>query len=149
MQFHLIQYSYWVINLNLKECFEKGYLREIPMSSEKAQSNLSSALEFLKDAEANFRDNRFKSSLILTYLACLNASKALLFKNGISEGSHVCIVLYLRENYPALKNLVDKYNSLRSRRHSIQYSGTSIDSVEVKDYLNFSQEFLNKVKEVL
>jgi uncharacterized protein (UPF0332 family) len=54
-----------------------------------------------------------------------HAARALLFRDGITERSHICIILYLQENYVKPGKLeqgfVNALNSLRIERHNEFY----------------------------
>ena len=51
-----------------------------------------------------------------------HSSRALLFKDGVKERSHLCIVSYIRETYPRLRRLSNQLDVYRRNRHSTLYA---------------------------
>lgn len=51
-----------------------------------------------------------------------HAARALLFRDGIKERSHLCTISYLKETYPRLKRLANQLDTYRRNRHNIIYA---------------------------
>ncbi len=77
--------------MNIKECFNKGYLIKIKSSENKAIQSLTSARSSLKKARDNTRIKNMDVAVIMSYTAMFHAFRALLFSKGIKERSHVCM----------------------------------------------------------
>jgi uncharacterized protein (UPF0332 family) len=135
--------------LNLKDCFDKRLLKKMPPSREKAKRNLEAAKKFLEDAQANYNEKRFESSMMLAYTAAFNAVKSLLTSEGVSEASHICTILYLNDRHPELVELVETLDAFRSRRHGIQYSATTTTPEEAGEYLTFTRKLIEEINNKL
>ncbi|MFA4702138.1 HEPN domain-containing protein [Pyrococcus kukulkanii] len=84
---------------NFKVCIEKGLLRRVPPSTEKAFLSLKRAEEWLVEAEMNLKFGSYRTSLIASYLAMFHSARALLFKDGWREKNHFCVARFLEEFY--------------------------------------------------
>ncbi|RME69626.1 MAG: HEPN domain-containing protein [Nitrospirae bacterium] len=68
---------------------------------------MEKALEFLRDAKANFKEGRFRTSVNRAYYAALNAARSLLILEGVNPESHegVVTMLSLRFVKPGLMDV--------------------------------------------
>lgn len=138
--------------MNIAECFEKRLLRRTEPDPNKARRSLEIAKSKLKTAKESFEKELYGPTIIYGYTSMFHSSRALLYKDGISEKSHYCLVLYIRENYkkdiaPYLINSLDSY---RKERHETLYGLEFIEtkkdaSLIIKD----AGQLLEKVKEIL
>jgi len=138
--------------MNTKDCFKKRMLRRIPKNTEKAKRSLEISENKLKIAEESFNKKLYGPSLIYSYMSMFHSSRALLYKDGVQEKSHICLVLYIKEFYskkipPYLINSLDTF---RKERHETLYG---LDFIETKDDaelgINDSKKFLETVKKIL
>lgn len=60
--------------------------------------------------------------IFCSYTAMFHAARALLFRDGIKERSHICTVSYLRETYPRLRRLANQLDVYRRNRHNTLYA---------------------------
>jgi len=81
------------------------------------------------------------------------ASRALLFHDGVIEKSHACVVAYLREHYSSAigQDKINWLDTYRLERHESFYGleKSNIDEDEAKDALEKSEKFLEKVQQIL
>ncbi len=78
-----------------EECFERGLLRNVPASEEKANLSLAQAREWIREAGKDCGIGAFRSAHIAAYMGYFHAARALLYRDGIREKSHYCIGIYL------------------------------------------------------
>lgn len=122
----------------LDDCFNKGLIRKIPPSKEKALRSLNKANRWLEEAKKSLSFNLFNSCLVASYSAMFHASRALLFKDGFREKSHYCLARYLEERYVnagklnrAVVDLLDRFRTLRHEDlYELDFSATQDDAEE-------------------
>jgi len=51
-----------------------------------------------------------------------HAARSILFRDGVKERSHLCVVSYIQESYPQLKRLANQLDSYRRNRHNTLYA---------------------------
>jgi uncharacterized protein (UPF0332 family) len=138
--------------MNTKDCFEKRMLRKIPKDIKKAERSLEISENKLKTAEESFNKDLFGPCLIYSYTSMFHSARALLYKDGVQEKSHICLVLYIKEFYskkipPYLINSLDTF---RKERHETLYG---LDFIETKDDAKLgitdAKKFLETVKKIL
>ena len=138
--------------MNIAECFEKRLLGRTKPDTKKAMRLLEIAEKKLETAKESFEKKLYGPTIIYGYTSMFHSSRALLYKDGISEKSHYCLVLYIRENYskdiaPYLINSLDSY---RKERHETLYG---LEFVETKKdaslIIKDAEQLLEKVKEIL
>lgn len=137
--------------MKLKDCFAKRLLRKERPDLEKSKRSIEVAEAKLDEAEKALIHGLFDATVILAYTAMFHAARAVLFKDGIVEKSHVCLISYLREIYvntgklsEALVNILD---SLRIGRHETLYGLEAKSSLEEAKYsLEKAKEFLLTIK---
>lgn len=120
----------------------------------KAKESLELAKHFLERSEGNLDMKYYDIALICAYNSMLHASRALLFRDGIKERSHICIVLYLREKYVKQGILQDRFVNIldiaRKSRHKTQYGGrVGVTRSEVLTLINDSKEFMGVIEEIV
>lgn len=109
----------------LDECFERGLLRKVFPSKERALKSMAKARKWLKEARKNLKFGLFDSCLVSSYSAMFHAARSLLFKDGLREKSHYCVARYIEEKYVESGKLprvvVDLLDRLRDLRHEDLY----------------------------
>jgi len=83
-----------------------------------------------------------------------HAARALLFRDGFTEKSHVCLIEYLREKYVKAgrmsEALVNALDSARAERHETLYGlETRIGKKDAEYSLEKAKEFLAMIKNML
>ena len=107
--------------MKLKECFDKRLLVKIKPSSNKAKQSLVSARGNLRKARDNIKINNMDVAVVMAYTAMFHSFRALLFIDGVKERSHICLLEYVKENFPNLKNLAKEADAYRRFRHTALY----------------------------
>jgi len=91
----------------------------------KAKYSIETAKDKLKQAQELASAEFNETALVTAYAAMFHAARALLYKDGIQEKSHYCIVVYLREQYSKAgkldAGLLTVMDALREERHSVMY----------------------------
>lgn len=139
----------------VNDCFEKRLLREIAPDLEKAKKSIEASERKLKKAKIAYEKEMYDIVIIRSYECMFHASRALLFKDGVVEKSHICVVLYLQRFYAELGKIEQRFvnilNDLRITRHSefydLEEKNYSIQDADIA--IRDAESFLNKVKEIL
>ena len=92
---------------------------------EKAKKSLEMSIKKLEEAKKALEYNLLDSCMIMAYTAMFHAARALLYKDGIQEKSHLCLIIYLREKYSEklpvhLINALDAYRIERMPEEFLQ-----------------------------
>ena len=137
-----------------KDCLEKGLLRKIPPSKDKALGSIKKAEKWFDEAKKSLKTKALDSSVLASYLVFFHSARAVLFFDGIREKSHACIALYLEEMYVKTGKLEKKWVELldhqRDLRHSGQYDlSFSATEKEAGDALDSAGNFLKRMKVLL
>jgi len=97
--------------VRIQDCFKEGLLKRTTPSKQYAIKSLENSLMYIQDAKENLTLNNTNLVIFCSYTAMFHAARALLFRDGIKERSHLCIVSYLKETYPQLKRLANQLDS--------------------------------------
>jgi uncharacterized protein (UPF0332 family) len=133
----------------LDDCFKKG-LKRIRPDIDSAKRSILTAGRHLKDAEAVYGAKAYTATLISSYEAMFHAARAVLFRDGIKEHSHVCIPVYIRDTYPELEayaNILDSYRILRER--AAYGLDVEISEQEAREAVNNARDLLEKMKNII
>jgi uncharacterized protein (UPF0332 family) len=141
--------------VRLKDCYDKGLLRKRRPDHLKSKRALELARADLDRAEKLHESRFFMESRLLSYTSMFQAARGLLFKEGVFERSHACVVKYLIANYTKKHildiNYVNWLDTLRVERHESLY-GLEILHVtkeEAEDSLSKASRFVDKISEIL
>jgi len=134
-----------------KNCVEKGLLRKIPASEDKAHLSIKKAEEWLSEAEKSFESHALNSSVLASYMVMFSSARAILFLDGFREKSHACVARYLEEKYVKSGKLEKKWIELldhaREIRHDDQYNLSFFSTQEeAEKALKSAGEFLKMMK---
>ncbi|HEC77357.1 MAG TPA: HEPN domain-containing protein [Thermoplasmatales archaeon] len=138
--------------MNLEECFEKRLLRKIEPDYEKAKRSIEVAMDKLKKAKDAFDKKFLDACLLYGYTSMFHSARALLYKDGMQEKSHVCIVLYLKEKYSneIPYYLIQSLDSFRKERHEALYGlDFEVREKDVMLAIKDAEEFIEVVKKLL
>ncbi len=83
--------------MNIEECFEKRLLRNAPPDRLKSKKALEMSDRAIKQAEKLMEHGFYEQVILYSYTAMFQGARALLFKDGITEKSHYCVIEYLRK----------------------------------------------------
>jgi uncharacterized protein (UPF0332 family) len=138
--------------MNFKDCLSKGMIRKDKTAPERVEKSLEIAERFLESSKKNIEIQELEMSEIASYNSIFHSSRALLFKKGYIERSHICVIIGLKELYKEdneLLDLMNTFDKIRISRHNIQYGGMLIDKQESEFVYDFAKEFLEKTKNIL
>lgn len=107
--------------MNLKNCFDEGFLIKIKPSGNKAKQSLGCAKNSLKKARDNKNIGNMDVAIVMAYTAMFHSFRTLLFLDGVKERSHMCMLEYIKEKFPSLKALADDADAYRRFRHTALY----------------------------
>lgn len=140
--------------MKIRECYERRLLREERPDPRRSERSMEVSEAKLEDAEKALRAGLPDATVILAYTAMFHAARAVLYRDGIVERSHVCLIEYLKERYVKTgrmsEALVNTLDSARVDRHETLY-GLEVRSSEreAKYSLRRAKEFLSMVKTIL
>jgi len=140
--------------MKLNECFEKRLLRRERPDLERSRRSIEVAEAKIDESEKAFKYGLIDATIILAYTTMFHAARALSFKDGIVEKSHVCLIEYLREKYVKTgrlsEALINTLDSMRVDRHETLYGlETKSSARDAKYSLQKAKEFLLTVKAML
>lgn len=138
--------------IDLKECIEKGLLRRIPASREKAIQSIEKAKTLLAEAKADLEAGQLNSAIIVSYLSIFHAARSLLFKDGYREKSHECIIRYLEEKYAGKisRKTIELLDKFKSERTQTQYDTRYFPTEEKAErMISFAEKFIQGIEETI
>ena len=79
-----------------------------------------------------------------------HAARAVLFRDGIKERSHLCTISYLRETYPRLKRLANQLDAYRRNRHNTIYAlDFLISDEEMHQAIEDAELFYQQIEDII
>ena len=140
--------------ISLEECWKKELLKKIKSSQWLVKKSIQTAKTRLIDAEQSLLADIFNGALFFAYASMFHVAKAMLFRDGVREKSHKCVVVYLKEKYGKTGviplNLIHSLDSYRIERHDIVYG---FDFVATKDdaesAIEDAREFIKVAEKIL
>jgi uncharacterized protein (UPF0332 family) len=135
------------------DCFKKRLLRRTKPDLLKVTKALEMAGLKKERAQDLFENDFFEESIVSSYTSMFHAARALLFREGIIEKSHACVVSYLREHYSSElgQDKINWLDTYRLERHESFYGleKSSVDEHEVEDALEKSEKFLETIQQII
>jgi len=138
--------------MSLRKCFEDRLLREVKPDPEKTRRSLEVSRSKLEAAESTLKHELYDLTVILGYTAMFHAGRAILYRDGVEEKSHYCLVVYLREAYRGRipLRLINSLDNYRIERHEalygLEFKATRGDAEQVvrdaADLINVSEAIL-------
>jgi len=138
--------------MNVDDCFKKRMLRKINPEVDKAKRSLEIAESKLATAKNAFEKELYGPTIIYSYTSMFHSSRALLYKDGIQEKSHICLVIYIREKYKEKipPYLINSLDSFRKERHETLYGLDFIETKKDADLgINDAGNLLEVVKKLI
>jgi len=138
--------------MRLEDCFKERLLRKIKPDREKAKRSLEVAKGKLKMGKKALDKGLLDASLIYAYTSMFHSARALLYRDGIQEKSHVCVVLYLKEKYANSipYYLIQSLDYFRKERHEALYGlDFEIKEKDVALALKDAEEFIEIVERLV
>ncbi len=112
----------------IDDCFQRGLRRTNP-DIDSAKRSILTAQRHLKEADVTFGIRAYTSTILSSYEAMFHAARAVLFKDGVKEHSHVCIPVYIKDAYPELESYANVLDTYRIYREKVAY-GLDIEVME-------------------
>src|SRR3990172_5764331 len=134
--------------MDIKECFEKRLLRKGRPDRLKSEKALEISKKNLTKSERLMKYGFYSEAIIASYTAMFQSARALLFKDGVFERSHYCVLEYLKENYLKKHLLpgdflyaIDLY---RTQLHELLYGleEVSYEKAEVEDAIEKTKKLI-------
>lgn len=136
--------------MRLRDCYKEGLLRKTKPSKKYAAKSLDTSLNHIENAKDNFEMKNNNLVLFCSYTSMFHSARALLFKDGVKERSHICIVSYLKEKYPELRRLSNQLDAYRRNRHNTLYSlDFLISENDAKQAIDDAKEFYKQIKTII
>jgi uncharacterized protein (UPF0332 family) len=140
--------------LNLEECFQRRLLRKERPDPQKAERSLQVSTAKLEQAQKSYTHQLYDACLVLAYTSMFHAARSILFRDGIVEKSHVCLVEYLRHEYSRKglisEGFVNSLDRMRIDRHEAIYGlETSVTRDQANHAIMQSREFIEAVKRLI
>ncbi len=137
-----------------RDCINKGLLRKIPPSHQKAEMSLTKADKWSDEAQNSLDSQAFDASVMASYLVIFHSARSILFYDGYREKSHACVSRYLEENHEKQGKLEKKWIELfdyyRELRHNNQYDLSFFTTAdEAMKALETANKFLDRMKKLL
>ena len=136
--------------MNLDECFRKGLLKRVEFPNEVVDKEIHNARRHIDNAEFCKKGKKYDLAVVSIYTAMFHAARALMFRDGIKERSHVCVIIYLKEKYPEFDDYANILDSYRRSRHTMLY-GIDVEAMEDDALfgIDSAKEFINKIENVI
>jgi uncharacterized protein (UPF0332 family) len=140
---------------DVEGCFKERKLRKIRPDFIKSKKSLESAEVCLKEAEINLKNRALMSGLVMAYASMFHAARAVLYKDGVQEKSHHCLIKYIHEKYAKKGmfplHLINAMEAYKEERHSALYGFESeeIREEEVKEAIEVAKEIIKVCKRLL
>ncbi len=114
---------------------------------------IGKAYRYLSDAEANFNEGRYETSINRSYYAVLSAVRSILILEGVNPETHkgAIIMLSLRfvKRDMLSKDILKKIELLLSRRTDIDYGDLeTVDISDAEDSLKNARRTIEMIDEV-
>ena len=136
--------------MKVGECYKQGLLKKTSPSKKYAEKSLVTSRLYIKNALDNLGIQNKNLVVFCAYTAMFHAARALLFRDGIKERSHVCIVSYLRETYPRLRRLANQLDMYRRNRHNTLYAlDFLISDGEAQQAIDDAEQFYRSIDTIL
>lgn len=79
-----------------------------------------------------------------------HAARSILFRDGVKERSHLCVISYIQETYPQLKKLANQLDAYRRNRHNTLYElDFLISDDEAQLAIEDAERFYRQIKDIL
>ena len=133
--------------MNIDDCFKEGLLKRIKPQLETAKKEIENAKKYLDKARKNEGMGIHDIAVIAAYTSMFHAARTILYRDGIKERSHICIVLYLKSKYPELREQARILDTYRRFRHTALYGIEDIiDNVEAETSIKLADEFIKIIE---
>lgn len=140
--------------MNLNGCYEKRLLRKTRPDMLKSKKALEMAERALSQALELSEHRFYEQAILYAYTAMFHGARSLLFRDGIVEKSHYCVVQYLKENYVKKgrleQRLLQWLDTYRIERHTTLYGLDEIraEKKDAETAIKSAIDFIKAVKKL-
>lgn len=137
--------------VTLEACLKDGLIKTIPPSPTEAKNQLEKAHVLLAESKSCLENEDWNAAVMTAYAALFDAARAILFRDGFRERSHVCVVRYLEAKYAKELGgdtliLLDEY---RVKRHKTVYESDYYPTEEeVQHIVQFAEKFVAQIEKL-
>ena len=138
--------------MSLKKCFEMGQLKKITADLSLSKKSLKRGVLILEEIPRLTKSEFLEVAEQRLYQSFFHMIKALLYKDGIKERSHYCVILYVKETYgSALESEIATMEVLKDLRNQSQYGVESPDlnEEEINDWCQIGKMLHQKITKLL
>jgi uncharacterized protein (UPF0332 family) len=133
--------------MKLVDCYKEGLLRKTKPSKQYAVKSLETSLKYIRNAKDNLEMKNNNLVVFCSYTAMFHSARALLFKDGVKERSHLCVVSYIKEKYPDLRSLSNLLDAYRRNRHNTLYAlDFLVSDYEAGQSIKDAEQFHKQIK---
>ncbi|RKX72470.1 hypothetical protein DRP43_00710 [candidate division TA06 bacterium] len=134
--------------MNLNKCFEERLLRNYKFTKSIVNKEIVNANRHLSNARRCVKYQMYDLAVVSVYTAMFHTSRAILFRDGIKERSHICVIIYINEKYPHLSEYVNILDNYRKIRHTMLYG---LEANIIKDDatygIDIAEEYIKAIEE--
>jgi len=139
--------------MRLDDCFKKRLLRTDKPDILKSNKALEMANLKIERAGELLESGFYEESIVSSYTGMFHSARALLFKDGITERNHACVIAYLSKEYGQSLgqdriSWIDTYR-LERRESFYGLEASGMDKYGSKDALNKAEKFLESIKNII
>lgn len=136
--------------MRLNDCFKEGLLRKMKPSKQYAMKSLETSLSYIQNAKDNLKMKNNNLVIFCSYTSMFHAARSLLFKDGIKERSHLCVISYIKETYPRLRRLANQLDTYRRNRHNTLYAlDFLISDDDAKQAIDDAELFYKQLESII
>ena len=136
--------------MNIEDCFKKELLIRKKPAREKAKQPLKAAKVYVKKAKDNIALKNYDITIVAVYTSMFHSLRSILFKDGLKERSHICLLAYIKHAYPELSGTANSVDVYRRFRHTALYGlDTTASREEAESSIEVAGETLISVKKLL
>ena len=111
---------------------------------------METSLRYIENAKDNLKMNNNNLVIFCSYTAMFHAARSILFRDGVKERSHLCVISYIQEMYPQLKRLANQLDAYRRNRHNTLYAlDFLISDDEAQLAIEDAENFYKQIKNIL
>jgi uncharacterized protein (UPF0332 family) len=133
--------------MKVDDCLKRQLLIKKKPSFEKAQKSLDAAEAYIKKAKDNLKIKNFDIVIVISCTSMFHSLRSILFKDGMKERSHTCLLSYVKERYPEFSSIVNSADIYRRFRHTALYGLEAIDfEDEAETSIEVAEEIYDAVR---